>query len=220
MVNGFLSVAANQQHGIACANKAKLKHDPTSEFKICEDADLDNLGLKKYGIEAAEIARPLVNELTARKKVNCWIENWERICITTTNDEIINDRHEKSLLKKYGGLQFADGSTVFSVHNGKLSKNGGRFQLYAKKPSYDPQNVKQRDYEAFEIDEDTLGLIYEYMFKHEDPKIELVTREGTTDRHGKWLAWKDDTVDGQESNRKLKANKASGKLISKKKTKK
>ena len=76
--------------------------------------------------------------------------------------------------------------------------------------------MKKRDYEAFEIDQDTMGLIYQYMFINEDPKIELVTKEGTTDKQGKWLAWNKDTGDDDKTSNKRKASKQLNKKKSKK----
>ena len=62
-----------------------------------------------------------------------------------------------------------------------------------------------------------MGLIYQYMFVNEDPKIELATKEGTTDGQGKWLAWNEDTGDDDKMSKKRKASKQPGKQVNKKK---
>ena len=172
-------------YGAACARRAARKQHPDAPFTMWDDGDLDSLGLNKFGIDE----RSLQNLLAAARRVyHAYNEDWEDECIRTRDIE-----KEAKLLKKYGGLQFQDGDTVFTISNKKMSfvkKRGNqRYCVLACKQDYNTDSEYEEDYKNMEIDDDLHGLIYLYYKEHPDPGIRVITREGTIDKDGVWINW-------------------------------
>ena len=185
-------------YGSASAERAGRDSGDDDKCTKWEDSDLDSLGLSKFGVDEKSLAALL--EVGEIRTVKCWLEDWEEECINANTKDVVK---EERLLKKYGGLKFVDGEQLFSISKEKLpiSKKGPqdkRYVVHAMKPSYNPDDVCDCDYENFQINTDLQGLIYEYYYHNPDRNIRVLTPPDTNDGNGKWLIWLDDDVDDEE----------------------
>jgi hypothetical protein len=182
--------------GAASAERVKLEQrfKAKEEIVIWEDADLDKLGLNRYGIDVAVLTASTV----PIRKYNCWTEDWKRAII------LVNDlEHQAKFLCKYGGICFANGDESYVIHSGKMyfqkQRGQSRYCVLACKDIYEtedendtPEEAKEKamTYDIFDIDDDLHGLIYEFYRANPDPKICCIAGQSSNlEEDGEWNNW-------------------------------
>jgi hypothetical protein len=149
-------------------------------FTMWDDVDMDHLGLDKFGLtKAAFLVDP--DEVHV---FNCFREDWEEECIR--KEELAN---KLKFLKKYGGMEFNENGhcRIDKETMNFMIKGGDReFKALACRPSYDPHDHDEDDYDNMLINLDLLGLIYTYYLESPDPKIRIVTKPEDIDPNNEW----------------------------------
>ena len=194
-------------YGSACAERAeaeRLRKSKDVEFRMWEDADMDCLGLDKFGMEYDEIVPS-----KEKREFKCWIEDWEK-------DLIHNKDHMSSvkLLTKYGGMSYLEDNKKFTIHKVKMNwislkgKKKGAWHALGCDENYNPEVNEEGTFDNMEINEDLMGLIYTYYEEDADVSVDLVVRDELIDSEGKWI-WGDDgpPQKKQKSQNKPKSNK-------------
>jgi len=92
-------------YGAACAERARKKPPPGTALKIFDEDDLENLGLSKFGIDEKSI-----QALVSVRFFRCFEEPWEPDALANKQPE-----NEEKLKRKYGGLEFKDGDTHYTI---------------------------------------------------------------------------------------------------------
>jgi hypothetical protein len=200
-LSGAAASKAATIYGAACAERAALKKPPAhlAEVRHWEEADLDSLGLSRYGVDLEAISAPNLEA----KAYKCWTEDWEH--------EILRDGDnvcEQRFLGKYGGLVFQDGDTLFTGHREKMyfSKHRGnsRWMVFGCKDSYNPDNEFADDIMCFEIDDDFHGIVFEYYRVNPDPLVKIIPPPDALDENGEWNLWIPDEKESKPAPKKRK----------------
>jgi hypothetical protein len=177
--------------GAASCERASLKPPPAHIAPVThwEDADLDSLGLTRYGVDLNAI---VANGLPART-YRCWTEDWEVAMLHNPDIEA-----QAKFLNKYGGLVFHDGDTVYTIHPAKMQfcrrRGNMRWMVFAVKESYDEIEEFEEDFDCFDINNDLHGLVFSTNKKHPNPKLKVLVEDDCLDIHGEWDAWVDEVA--------------------------
>jgi hypothetical protein len=110
------AAAASKQatiFGAACAERAAAKPPPAHTSKVThwEEADMNSLGLTRFGVDADAI----VAAGQPPRAFRCWSEDWEDTIVRNPDLEA-----QARFLHKYGGIVFRDGDDIFTVHPTKM----------------------------------------------------------------------------------------------------
>lgn len=185
-------------YGAASAERVALERrfKGSDEIITWEDADLDRLGLGRYGIDV----EALESSTNPVRVYNCWTEPWE-LDILRVNDL----ESQAKFLRKYGGIEFSDGDDSYVIHSGRLSfrkrRGDNRYCVIACRELYESEDdddtpsqaaEKAKHYDLFEIDDDLHGVIYEHYKAHPDPGIRCIpppNDAGAVDGDGQWNNW-------------------------------
>jgi hypothetical protein len=186
------AAAASKQatiFGAACAERAAAKPPPAHTSKVThwEEADMNSLGLTRFGVDADAI----VAAGQPQRPFRCWSEDWEDTIVRNPDLEA-----QARFLHKYGGIVFRDGDDVFTVHPTKMyfckRRGNSHWTLFCCKESYNPDQEFVDDYECFEMDQDFHGLVYEHYKSNPNPRIKVIVPPGALDQHGRWVSHADD----------------------------
>jgi len=185
-------------YGAASAERVELerRYKDTVDNTTWEDADLDDLGLGRYGIDTEALrSESAVNT----RVVRCWVEGWENE-IRSENDLEAQAR----FLRKYGGLSFVDGDDAYTIHDRRMyfqkKRGNNRWCVMALTDMYEsetedmsPEEKKELvyTYENFDINDDLFGLLWNHYKKNPDPRFRLVPPpdDGSIAEDGTWNNW-------------------------------
>ena len=115
-------------------------------------------------------------------------------------DDIVDRNH---LLKKYGGLQFFDeenDNDVITISDTEMvftSKRGKQrgWKLVGYAPEYDPNNVRDEDWDHWPINHHLMGYICEYYKENNSPRVFVETNPKSLDKDGDWIYGKVNPLD-------------------------
>ena len=152
-----------------------------------------------------------------KRRFYCHLESWEHAA--TSTDSMKN---YDLLMKKYGGIWFHDGKTKYTINGMVWYKKDKKYMLRGITDEYnqekdDADPVNKNKYRMFEIDNDTLGIIWDSHFdrrnkggngpnmEYEDFKVD--GNKVDLDENGKWANFIP-SDDEEEGTKKRKATKS------------
>jgi len=199
-------------YGAASARRATIERtfQPGKDIVVWEDADLDSLGLTRYGHDKETLQSAVPAQ--QQRCYNCWTEDWELEILSNHDIEA-----QASLLAKYGGITFADGEgdkiTYYQSHSRRMHFNkeyrNNRYMLFACKEGYvhgpgedEPATGNDSQYDVFDLDDDLHGLIFEYYRKNPVAGFRCVAPEGALDEDGAWNLWAPEPPEPKKKKRK------------------
>jgi hypothetical protein len=182
-------------YGSACVEKSMRKKNFNKQFTYWEDTDMDKIGLDKYcnfvtdadgktgedrgedrgkGEKGGEdgddkSTTSSSSESSSEKKVKakrvfyCHLETWEPKC--AIND---SNKNVDQLMRKYGGIWFHDGTTKYTINGLVWYKKDKKYMMRGVTEDYDEEKDDKENkgkYKMFDIDNDTLGIIWDSHFK-------------------------------------------------------
>ena len=106
--------------GAACAENADRKRrsqGSSNDIVLWEDADLDSLGLSRFGVELQGFE--INTTVTPKRIYRAWMEDWEVQLLNNLNGMEDNEAEEE-LLRKYGNIKFTDAEEMFVIDSEEL----------------------------------------------------------------------------------------------------
>jgi hypothetical protein len=122
-------------NGATCAERAAAKPPPAHASRVThwEEADMNSLGLTRFGVDADAI----VAAGQPPRAFRCWSEDWEDTIVRNPDLEA-----QARFLNKYGGIVFRDGDDVFTVHPTRIyfckKRGNSHWTLFCCKEGYNP----------------------------------------------------------------------------------
>jgi hypothetical protein len=149
-------------------------------------------GLGAFSVNMEEHEQKTGPKPTKVFKFHCYLENWELQAIR--QKDIVN---KNKILRKYGGMSWKDPDSdpityalVTACTNELEWQRGGKryrgYHVVAKGLNYDPLNIRDEDYNYWEIGHIIFGCIYEYYNDNPDPSVHIVTKPESFDSAGEW----------------------------------
>jgi len=175
--------------GMQAAHKANA-HSGKKVNTKWEDEDLDSLGMSRFGFVEGDVNKLIVPP----RLVQLFFTEEEREALTRNSPE-----NKALFLSKYGGLQLWEANTRYTVHRRHIEwfhqRGHKRYLMIGVVDDDDADTWPLADdqYEAFEIDTDFHGLIFEYYKFQEgqewDAKVRLEYDDEQLDETGHWEFW-------------------------------